>query len=237
MVAGPNGSGKSTLLDFLQGKRIPLGYCLNPDQIERELVQFGRLDFSTWGLNVDEQALRLHVAGHGLAREGGHEITSVRENILTVTPGPKWGYFAAILCDFMRLQWVAAGETFTFETVMSSPDKVRLLEAARAKGYRTYLYFVCTDSFVINRERVASRVLKGGHDVPEEKIESRYRRSLKLLPEAIDHSSRAYLFDNSGKTHRLIGEYEAGKLVAVSEELPGWFVDTGLLERDINKQG
>jgi predicted ABC-type ATPase len=229
MVAGPNGSGKSTLLDFLQGASLHLGHCLNPDQIEKELVKSGRLDFSGWDLKVDEDALRDFVRGHGLVSRGGHEITSVLDNILSIVPGAKWGYLAAILCDFMRRQWVQGGQTFTFETVMSGPDKVELLREALGRGYRTYLYYICTDSVVINRERVANRVLQGGHDVPEEKIDSRYHRSLKLLPEAIQQSNRSYLFDNSGKSHRLIAEYEDGKLISVSEELPGWFVNAGLL--------
>jgi predicted ABC-type ATPase len=73
-------------------------------------------------------------------------------------------------------------------------------------------------------------VLQGGHDVPEEKIDARYQRSLALLPDAIRQSSRAYLFDNSGDAHRLIAEFDGGRLVSVSESLPGWFVGTHLLD-------
>jgi len=40
-------------------------------------------------------------------------------------------------------------------------------KAARSQGYRTYLYYVCTDGARINR--VAVRVKQGGHPVPEEK--------------------------------------------------------------------
>ena len=61
-------------------------------------------------------------------------------------------------------------------------------------------------------ERVAVRVSLGGHDVPAGKLQPRYDRSLSLLPNAIRHSSRSYLFDNSGKSHRLIAEYDAGRL-------------------------
>jgi predicted ABC-type ATPase len=38
---------------------------------------------------------------------------------------------------------------------------------------------------------VKSRVHLGGHDVPEDKIVSRYTRSLDLLLEAIRHTNRA----------------------------------------------
>ncbi len=80
---------------------------------------------------------------------------------------------------------------------MSSPDEVALLEKARSLGYRSYLYFIATEDPQINIARVKSRVHLGGHDVPVDKIVSRYARSLDLLLPAIRQSNRAYLFDNS----------------------------------------
>lgn len=131
---------------------------------------------------------------------------------------------AAIVSDILRRQWIAQGVSFTFETVMSSPDKIELMESARSLGYRTYLYYVCTEDARINRDRVAARVEQGGHAVPEDKIVTRYTRSLKLLSRAVGASDRAYLFDNSGKEHCLIAEYDAGRLVRAADPLPGWFV-------------
>lgn len=99
----------------------------------------------------------------------------------------------------------------------------------RSRGFRNYLYFICTDSPTINRERVAARVSQGGHDVPPEKITARYDRALKLLPEAIALCDRAYLFDNSGKKHRLVAEYEGANLIQVAQDLPNWLVRSLLL--------
>ena len=76
---------------------------------------------------------------------------------------------------------------------MSHPSKVAVLERAQQWGYRTYLYFVATDDPAINRSRVRSRVKLGGHDVPDDKIDDRYHRSLDLLMEAISHTNRAYV--------------------------------------------
>jgi predicted ABC-type ATPase len=231
MIAGPNGSGKSTLFDYLRTKTtFPLGHCLNPDVVERQLVESGTLAFDDWNLRVDEGELASFVQAHGLSAKISRRDVSVRDNVLVAPPDVRGGYFAAVLSDFMRRQWIATGQTFAFETVMSGGDKVDLLREAVGKGYRTYLYYICTDSPIINRERVASRVLQGGHGVPEDKIDARYRRSLGLLPAAVRESSRAYLFDNSGDAHRLIAEFDGGKLVAVSESLPGWFVGTQLLD-------
>jgi predicted ABC-type ATPase len=157
----------------------------------------------------------------------GAKVTTeakVEGNILKVQPRFEGGYFVSVLCDFMRRQWLAGRESFTFETVMSSPDKVNFLATARQGGYRTYLYYVCTDNAIINQERVAVRVKQGGHGVDAEKIVARYERSLSLLPQAILLCSRAYIFDNSGHFPELVAEYEEGKLKSVREDPPAWFV-------------
>jgi predicted ABC-type ATPase len=231
MVAGPNGSGKTTLLETLLeilGNKFSLGYYLNPDAIEKTLAATGDINFNSWGLRVQEQALRLFIRKHQLHELVKGKKFSVRNNVLVVKGKFKPGYFVSILCDFMRRRWLATGQSFTFETVMSNHDKVKLLQEARAKGYRTYLYYICTNSPLINRERVAMRVLQGGHPVLANKIKKRYERSLSFLSEAIQHSCRAYLFDNSGKVHRLIAEYENAKLIMAARQLPQWIIEFAL---------
>jgi predicted ABC-type ATPase len=105
---------------------------------------------------------------------------------------------------------------------MSHPDRVNLLRDARRAGYRTYLYFVCTDSPIINAARIENRVKRGGHDVPADKVRERYARTLSLLGEAIRNSSRAYLFDNSGRQHVLVAEFEEGRARHVARDVPSW---------------
>jgi predicted ABC-type ATPase len=97
-----------------------------------------------------------------------------------------------------RLIVTTPEKVVTFETVMSSEDKVAFMLKAKASGYRTYLYFVATEDPDININRVKNRVAAGGHPVPTEKIVQRYGRCLNLLPAAIAASNRAYIFDNSG---------------------------------------
>ncbi len=45
--------------------------------------------------------------------------------------------------------------------------------------------------------RVATRVARGGHHIPEDTIRRRYETALKRLPDAIRIAHRAALFDNS----------------------------------------
>lgn len=65
--------------------------------------------------------------------------------------------------------------------------------------------------------------------MPEDKIRERYKRSLDLLPRAIQASSRAYIFDNSTENQVLvlIAEFTEGATITLhvdEEQLPGWFV-------------
>ena len=82
-------------------------------------------------------------------------------------------------------------------------------QAAEA-GYKVYLYFVSTESPEINKYRVALRVKEGGHNVPPERIESRYYRSLELLHKAAEIAYQAFFFDNSinNKPYTLVGHFK-----------------------------
>ncbi len=92
-------------------------------------------------------------------------------------------YSAAIQADEFRRELVARRESFIFETVFSDPyaSKIAFLEDAIALGYGVVLCFVGLSSHAISVERVTMRVSQGGHDVPTEKLQSRFPRTLKNL--------------------------------------------------------
>jgi predicted ABC-type ATPase len=104
---------------------------------------------------------------------------------------------AQSIADEERGYCVSNRLSFSFETVMSHPSKIEVLQNAKAKGFEVSLYFVCTESVDLNVARVAQRVELGGHAVPEEKIRERYERALALLPAAAEVANHVVLFDNS----------------------------------------
>ena len=122
---------------------------------------------------------------------------------LNIGPVDLNSYHASVITDFIRHQLLEVKASFTFETVMSDPSKIEFMRKARLRGYRTYLYFVCTEDVSINLNRVQIRVAENGHDVDPKKIRERYHRCLGLLPEALLETDRAYLFDNSGELSEL----------------------------------
>ena len=68
------------------------------------------------------------------------------------------------------------------------------------------------------------RVLQGGHDVPSDKLASRFGRTLDNLRHTIRELPHVLVFDNSDLTHpfRKVAEFEEGKAVEVAAPFPGW---------------
>ena len=199
MFGGPNGSGKSTLKSYLSDEM--LGVYLNPDEIELEIKREGGLDLLAFGVEARAEEVLQFFAESTFLKAEGLDSAAKRlrfaASTLDFTEVAVNAYFASIAVDFLRRKLVERRVTFTFETVMSHPGKVELLKETRRVGYRTYLYYVATDDPGINVSRVHNRVKLGGHPVPEDRIVKRYHRSLALLSEAIRHTNRAYIFDNS----------------------------------------
>ncbi len=75
--------------------------------------------------------------------------------------------------------------------------------------------YVLTRDSEINIERVAQRVLEGGHDVPKEKIISRYNRCLNLLPEVLSVCDTGLIYDtsNNNETNLIIRKTKSNKLI------------------------
>lgn len=227
MFAGPNGSGKSTINTVIRPEL--LGVYINPDEIEKSVRERGDfLDLACYGVHTTEAEILTFFQ---------HSTLLAKADLLDETDALRFNddkliffavsvnaYFASVAADFIRQKLLATRANFTFETVMSSPDKVALLHKAQEFGYRTYLYYVATEDPDINISRVHYRVKMGGHPVPKDKIVNRYFRSLDLLKEAISYSNRAYIFDNSGQQQVFVAEITDGhSLELKTDRLPNWF--------------
>jgi predicted ABC-type ATPase len=134
---------------------------------------------------------------------------------------------AARLANELRKTLVDQRESFVFETVFSDPvgDKVEFLRRASDTGDAVVLCFIGIDSAEISDERVAIRVLQGGHDVPHDKIVARFPRTLANLRRAIELLPHVLVFDNGDLAHpfRLVAELHEGSPVSLHEPLPAWF--------------
>jgi len=104
---------------------------------------------------------------------------------------------AAQKAESLRNKLLEKKSDFTFETVLSTDRNLHLLQNAKKIGYQVHCIYVLTCNADINIARIKSRVQEGGHDVPEEKVRSRYTKALKLLPKLIDVCDIILVYDNS----------------------------------------
>lgn len=130
---------------------------------------------------------------------------------------------AANLAAVQRIEhWLDASidahQTIGVETVLSSDKYRRIVDRAKRVSFEVRLIYVFVDSAERQMERIAFRIAKGGHAVPEDKVRARRLRSFDQMPWFFAQADQAWLFDNSGDGPRLVGRKE-GDNVTLSEQL------------------
>lgn len=86
---------------------------------------------------------------------------------------------------------------FVFETTLGGNTITALLKEALDAGIEVRVWFVGLSSPELHIARVRSRVARGGHDIPDEKIRERYDRSRVNLIELMPRLTELRVFDNS----------------------------------------
>jgi len=141
-------------------------------------------------------------------------------------------YEAARAADAVRADLLDRGVSFCMETVFSDPtgEKLAFLEEARRRGYVVILIFIGLESIGLSAARVVQRTEQGGHDVPDEKIASRFPRVLANLGKALPFVDHAFLFDNSSadEPYRFVAELRGGRMVKRGAARPQWWISIGL---------
>jgi len=131
---------------------------------------------------------------------------------------------AAQFAEKEREKCLENRSSLIFETVLSAPDKIDFIQRAKQQDYFIRLFFIGTDNPQINALRIAQRVMHGGHDVPIQKIISRYYKSIAnciLLSKIVD---RLYVYDNSieNELTQLLFRANEGKLVKQYAPMHEW---------------
>ena len=229
IFAGPNGSGKSTIFKHVDEK-IGCPFFVNADEIQKDLSKKRMLNFDKYAITVDRESFveSLQCSSwvtHISQINSLIGSISVKNNILCVSGEFVDGYFSAFVADYIRNNMLNVVPQFTIETVLSDKRKLEYIECAKRLGYRIYLYFISTKDVQINIKRVAQRVSQGGHDVPVDKIEKRYIKSLENLYDTIKLCDRAYLFDNSGEGWVYLAEFDQDTLILHENNVPAWLND------------
>ncbi len=119
-------------------------------------------------------------------------------------------------------EYLSQGISFNQETTLCGHSIFRNIERAKKEGYVIELFYVGLDSAEIAKERIAKRVERGGHGIPDEDVERRYVESLKNLRRAIELCDLVSINDNT-ETMRRFAIYRNGQLCLLSRNVPEWF--------------
>lgn len=98
-------------------------------------------------------------------------------------------------------EYTAERASFNQETTLGGNvnTHIKRLKTLKDLGYHLTLYYVALDSVELALERIAERVAKGGHDIPEELVMKRYTQTFENLKYILPFFDNIDIFDNSSK--------------------------------------
>ncbi len=176
IVAGHNGSGKSTMWrrDLSEVLQMPL---INADRLALSIYP-------------EPDAQGFLPAWAAAMRDGDRAWLRITQQGVTSFIGHA----------------MAAKAPFAMETVFSHerlrPDgtretKIDLIREMQQAGYFVLLFFVGLTNADLSVLRVQTRVLEGGHGIPEETLRLRFPRTQRIVAEAALVADAAIMADNS----------------------------------------
>lgn len=109
-------------------------------------------------------------------------------------------------------------QSFNWETTVFTRFNINLLKLAKEQGFKINLYYVGVNSATICVERVAARIMAGGHGIPERTIRQRYGSQFHLMSEALEYIDNAVFLDNSSSL-KIVATYIDNMLTYSSESI------------------
>ena len=116
-------------------------------------------------------------------------------------------------------QLMDESKSFAFETTLSGLAYLGFINKAKQKGYGITFFFVYLNSAALAKERVAIRVSKGGHSIPDEVIKRRYFKGLRNFSRYAMEANDWYIYDNSGSGYELVAKNIEGEEKIINFEL------------------
>ncbi len=95
------------------------------------------------------------------------------------------------------------------------------IKLAKEKGFYVTMNYIEVESVDIAKERVAIRVSKGGHGIPDEAIERRYGDSLANLNKVISICDKINIYDNT-EMFKLVMVVKNEEIIWKDRNSPNW---------------
>lgn len=112
--------------------------------------------------------------------------------------------------------------SFCQETTLTGNMIFKNMKEAKRLGYRITMHYVGLESVELSKQRVAARVKRGGHGIPEQDLIRRFGISQENLKKAVLLSDDVLVYDNS-TYFRLIATFFAGELTKRNDAGISWF--------------
>ena len=113
------------------------------------------------------------------------------------------------------------GYSFTQETTLSGVRGETTTRTAKERGYYIRLYYIGLNSAEDSLERIANRVRRGGHDIPEETVRKRFSGRWNALLKVLPYCDEATFFDNNNGFVE-VASYQNGELTLLTQTPPVW---------------
>ena len=111
------------------------------------------------------------------------------------------------------------GEDFALETTLATRALMKIIQAARDRGYTITLLYLWLNSPELAIRRVKARVKAGGHNIPDEVVRRRYVMGLKyFFEDYLKESDRWILADNSKTPFVVVAEGNKNETIIRDEQ-------------------
>jgi predicted ABC-type ATPase len=117
------------------------------------------------------------------------------------------------------VELLGKGESFAFETTLSTRSYRQKVEDAKNRGFTITLLFFWLQDSGLAKERVKIRVSEGGHSIDDVVIERRYKQEIKnLIDIYLPIVNAALIFDNSFGKHTLFAKKIIGQEIDIIDD-------------------
>jgi len=109
-----------------------------------------------------------------------------------------------------------AGEDFAIETTLATKSYISLIKEAKNLDYKVTLVYFWLSSWQEALQRVAARVKKGGHFIPDDVVERRYQAGINNLHQLyISACDYWAIFNNTSGQPQLIASGELNSPITI----------------------
>jgi predicted ABC-type ATPase len=160
--------------------------------------------FGVDSFNVDDRCRELHGSYQGIP-------LAIRRS-------------ASSECEVFVLDHIKRRVSFAVETTFRTKIALEQATLARTNGFKSFLFFSCTEDPAIHIRRVTARAVGGGHAAPEEEIRTTYAASLSNLRDAIHVFDFVECYDTTihNAPARHVARIHRSKVLFKLEPIPNW---------------